>query len=53
MAWWLLHDVLNGTLDDEYPIKKSESRESSFTGERPKNLSDSEHRFNSIHKIHE
>jgi len=53
MAWWLLHDVLNGTLDNEYPIKESKGRESSFIREGSKNISDSEHRHDSVHKIHE
>tara|TARA_B100001250_G_scaffold96842_1_gene81097 strand:- start:1110 stop:1244 length:135 start_codon:yes stop_codon:yes gene_type:complete len=44
MAWWLLYDVLNGTLDDEYPIKENESRRSSSTGEGSEDDSDIEHR---------
>ena len=43
MAWWLLHDVLNGTLDDEYPIKENKSRESPLTGEGSEHDCDNEH----------
>tara|TARA_Y100001963_G_C6778955_1_gene448853 strand:+ start:2895 stop:3041 length:147 start_codon:yes stop_codon:yes gene_type:complete len=48
MAWWLLHDVLNGTLDDEYPIKEIKSRELSLTTEGSGNDSDSEYESNSV-----
>ena len=43
MAWWLLHDVLNGTLDDEYPIKENKSRESPLTREGSEHDCDTEH----------
>ena len=42
-AWALAYEVLEGTLDETYPIKKNPSRESSVTDEGCKDDSDSKH----------
>ena len=42
-AWALAAEVLEGTLDETYPIKKDKSGKSSVTDEGCKDDSDSEH----------
>tara|TARA_R100000234_G_C4971665_1_gene166478 strand:- start:172 stop:312 length:141 start_codon:yes stop_codon:yes gene_type:complete len=42
-AWALAAEVLEGTLDETYPIKKDQSGKSSVTDEGCKDDSDSEH----------
>jgi hypothetical protein len=42
-AWALAAEVLEGTLDETYPIKKDQGGKSSVTDEGCKDDSDSEH----------
>ena len=42
-AWSLAAEVLEGTLDETYPIKKNQSGKSSVTDEGCKDDSNSEH----------
>ena len=42
-AWALAYEVLEGTLDETYPIKKDQGRKSSVTDEGCTDASDSEH----------
>ena len=43
-AWSLAAEVLEGTLDETYPIKKNQGRESSKVDERCEDDSDSQSR---------
>ena len=42
-AWALAAEILEGTLDETYPIKKDQGGKSSVTDEGCKDDSDSEH----------
>ena len=53
MAWWLVHDILNGTFEDEYQFKKSKSRESCLSREGHENDCNSQQRSDCLQPLHE
>ena len=53
MAWWIVHDILNGTFEDEYQFKKSTGQESYLSTERYENDCNSQHRQDCLQPLHE
>lgn len=53
MAWWLLHDILEGTFEDEYQFKKSTGQESYLSTERYENDCNSQQQQDCLQPLHE
>ena len=53
MAWWLVHDILNGTFEDEYQFKKSTGRESCLSTQRHEDDCNNQQRQDCIQPLHE
>ena len=52
-SWSLAAEILAGTLDETFPIKKSKSRESSLSSEGHKDECNSQQRPDCLQSLHE